>query len=94
MVAMLLVKGVLFMVLDCLEAIACFIEHMRSNKPDKHKKIVYTLADDAGIPDKKKFIRDGAKYCCRKCQRKYYLRSEVVECFNYDCPEILESKAW
>lgn len=70
-------------------------EQSQSHEGDaeQDKSIVYKLAADAGIPDKKKFLRDGAKYVCKKCNNKYYTRMEVVECFNYDCPEILPTAA-
>lgn len=53
----------------------------------------YKLADDANIPDKQKFKRDGAKYVCKKCNRKHFTRIEVIECFNYNCPTKLPSEA-
>ena len=35
-----------------------------------------------GIPDKDKFIRDGAKYACRQCNQKYFTKQEVIRCFD------------
>lgn len=84
-------------------AISCFNTHLDTpgeagdaevdEQEEQDEGPQYVLADDAHIPDKKKFLRRGAKYECRKCHREYYMRMEVVECFNYDCPEELPSKA-
>jgi hypothetical protein len=30
----------------------------------------------------KKFIRDGAKYVCVKCKKKYFTRAEVEKCYD------------
>ena len=29
-----------------------------------------------------KFSRDGAKYVCRKCKKKYFTRVEVETCYD------------
>ncbi len=34
--------------------------------------------------DLEKFFRDGAKYVCRGCSKKYFSKTEVVECFDKD----------
>ncbi|MFK7872784.1 MAG: hypothetical protein AB8C84_06370 [Oligoflexales bacterium] len=30
----------------------------------------------------KKFLRDGAKYVCKTCKKKYFSKSEVEACFD------------
>lgn len=29
-----------------------------------------------------KYLRDGAKYVCRKCKQKYFTRVEVEACYD------------
>ncbi len=33
-------------------------------------------------PDKKKFLRDQAKYVCRKCKKGFFTKTEVVQCYD------------
>ncbi|SMF47332.1 hypothetical protein [Pseudobacteriovorax antillogorgiicola] len=80
-----------------MEVIKCFDKHLGQadegeTDDTKEDEAGPQLAADAHLPDKKKFSRDGAKYVCKKCNRKYYTRIEVVECFNYNCPEVLPSQ--
>jgi hypothetical protein len=37
---------------------------------------------DQSQDDKSKFRRDGARYVCRACRKRYFSRSEVIECFD------------
>mgnify|MGYP003683547419 CR=1 FL=1 len=91
-----------------MEVVACFNGHLADSDEndlltpdtdgspesiDSEPKSKYTLADDADLPDKAKFTREGAKYVCKKCSRKHYMKIEVIECFNYDCPEVLPSQS-
>lgn len=43
-------------------------------------------------PDEEKFIRDGAKYVCNACQKKFFERKEAIACFNRGCVEVVPSK--
>jgi hypothetical protein len=36
------------------------------------------LRDEKSI----KFIRDGAKYVCKRCKAKYFTKIEVEKCFD------------
>ncbi len=45
-------------------------------------------ADDKEL--EKKFFRDGAKYVCRICSKKYFTKSDVLACFDAHEPEAEE----
>ncbi len=32
--------------------------------------------------DQKKYFRDGAKYVCKVCKKKYFTKVEVEQCFD------------
>ncbi|MBF0443620.1 MAG: hypothetical protein HQK54_17065 [Oligoflexales bacterium] len=34
-----------------------------------------------------KFKRDGAKYVCNKCKKKFFTREEVEKCFDSHVPK-------
>lgn len=39
-------------------------------------------AKSAPLEGDEKFIRDGARYVCRQCQKKFFTRGEVIACFD------------
>ncbi len=39
----------------------------------------------SGQKEIKKFFRDGAKYVCKKCKKKYFTRAEVEHCYDECC---------
>ena len=80
-----------------MEVVKCFDGHLGIEEEEEPEESQSSselpLARDAHLPEKQKFKRDGAKYVCRKCSKKYFTKMEVIECFNYDCPDVLPSKA-
>lgn len=43
--------------------------------------------------DAEKFYRDGAKYVCRGCNKKYFSRDETLACFENDPKDDVSTKA-
>ncbi len=41
-------------------------------------------APAVAVADDDKFHRDGARYVCKKCSKRYFTRVEVIECFDGD----------
>jgi transposase-like protein len=35
-----------------------------------------------GVETEKKFIRDGARYVCKKCKKKFFTKIEVEQCHD------------
>ncbi|MCX6127987.1 MAG: hypothetical protein NTX25_02850, partial [Proteobacteria bacterium] len=54
------------------------IPEEKTLNPQKPKK------NSEGI---EKFYRDGAKYACNKCRKKFFSRDEVISCFDNHGPE-------
>lgn len=50
-------------------------------------------AQERELSDKDMFYRDGAKYVCRNCDKKYFTRDEVVTCFKGHPQEAAEAAA-
>ncbi|MCX6130889.1 MAG: hypothetical protein NTX25_17755, partial [Proteobacteria bacterium] len=54
-----------------------------SNESPKNPNLDALRVQRAAIKsDEEKFTRDGAKYVCRSCSKKYFTRTEVLECFD------------
>lgn len=71
------------------DAIKCHESHDAPFEKRVKKEETFAFVPDSNpIPKSKKedpslaFYRDGAKYVCRKCSKKYFSRDEVVACFE------------